>query len=417
MVSTEVKLTLDLTEAEWTTYLTTIEKAVKTIDPESNLTIWEVGMLKHKDMGVQIHGGTPMFGYSHRYFLRWFELKLQEIDPNFAFFYWDTGKEFNTWANSKIWKYMGEQQGLVTISAFNGIGFKSLNNARLERQCQTSKNPPPSEYFRELWEKTKDKGYGDYCTQLEYAHGVVHNLVGGSKGQIAQLHSSALDPIFYAHHANVDYTLLQAQLLWAQGNYPKDKAYGPLTLKSKIAGFPDKVIGDVLDVADICVSYVPSGRQREPVVEPPVTTTNSTNVNTTSTNNTTVNNTNVNNTIGTGNVNGTNGTILNSTQIPNINVTNSLKNFTLELSDEWVEMSFKNKSQDIKKEAEGIQKTLNEKVDKGETIITNIVSDDQSRAYVGAKADGAKNLKRLENGASSISLGVSALMIVSTMFF
>jgi hypothetical protein len=387
MVTILIALTSDLTEAEWNTFLTTVQQATHTLDPETNLTIWELGLKKHHELGVQMHGGNPLFGYAHRMFLRWFEEKLQALNPNFAFFYWDTGKEFSTWSKSKIWNYMGTQQGRVRIPAFNGTRFSYLNNAQLERRCDTSKNPPPSEYYFELWTRSKDKGYSDYCKQLEYAHGVMHNLVGG---QLSRLQTSPLDPIFYAHHSNVDYTLLKAQLLWASDSYPLEKSYGPdLTLNTTIPGFPGTQVGDVIDVADICVRYVPSKTTSVPPINN-TTGTNTTGTNTTGTNTT-----------------GTN--VTNSTLVPTVDV----KNFTLDLSDEWLQSSFRNNSAAIRNEAQGIQESLNDKVDRGETIITRIVSDDESRSYLGVKAEGVKNIKRMQNtGSSSFQFGFTTFLFL-----
>lgn len=424
MVKIVYCLTTDLTEDEWETYLTTIELAVKTIDPTTNVSVWESGIQRHRELGDFIHGGKPMFGYAHRYFLKWFEEKLQKLNPNFAFFYWDTGKEFDKWTESKIWNYLGDKTGLVKIKAFNGTKFKSIKDAQLQRFCITAKNPPPSEYYRVLWEKTKGRGYADYCRQLELTHGVIHNLIGGKGGQMSILHYSPLDPIFYAHHANIDYTLLQAQLLWSEEEFPKERSYTPLTLNLKLPTFPDISVGDVLDVADICVSYLPSEKKEEVAVTE--VTTNST---------ATANNTGDNTTIVVANSTITNSTVANST-VTNSTVSNStagglnsttsviangtdssLKNFTLELSDEWVQMSFKNNFEEMKKEAEDIQETLKDKIDRGETIKTTVVSDDQSRAYVGVKPSGEKNLKRLDDsGAKSNNIEFAALMILFTIF-
>ena len=399
--------------------MTTIEKAAMTIEPGANHTIWELGLVKHKELSVQMHGGNPMFGYAHRMFLRWFEEKLQQINPKFAFFYWDSGNEFSTWSKSKIWNYLGSQQGKVQIKGFNGTVFSSLNNSQLQRQCITSKNPPPSEYYVELWEKSKDKGYSDYSKQLEYAHGVMHNLVGGTGGQMSRLETAPLDPIFYPHHAYVDYTLLKAQLLWAEGNYPLEKSYGPnLTLTTKLPGFPDKDIGDVLDVADICVSYVPSAGKEDPA-STPVNATNTTMNNTLNTTSNTTSNTTTNTTKNT-TTNTTVNITANTTLGSNVmNSTQNLKNFTLELSEDWLKTSFKNNSQEVKNQAEGIRESLKGKVDRGETIVTNTASGDESRAYVGVKAQAQgllDNLKRLkENGVSTLH-GASSTQLVFSAF-
>jgi len=381
----------DLTEAEWKIYLNTIEKATTTIDPETGNTIWEAGMVKHHSI-PGLHGG-PMFGFAHRYFLVWFERKLQTINPDFAFFYWNSGNEFNKWTKSKIWNYLGEQHGPINIKAFIGKTFKTLNGKNFERKCTTSENPPPSQFFNGIWENTKHQGYSSFCKKIEAAHGVLHNLIGGL---MTQLHYSAFDPLFYAHHCHIDYLILQAQLKWADQKFPLSSSYGPeLKLDTPMAGFPDVTIGDVLDVADICVSYDVSKPPVTPVT--PVVTPGIVNV---------TGGGNVSNVTGGGNV----SNVTNVTNVP-VDGTTDLKNFTLKLTDEWVESSFGNNSEEIVKEAEKMRDDFDKQVDTGSVIVTTVL-DDKKRAYVGAKPGGEKNLKRLTNGASSI--GFRALVLYTS---
>ena len=389
----------------------TIEQAVKKIDPTTNISIWETGMLKHMEIGHQIHG-TPMFGYAHRYFLKWFETRLQTINPKFSFFYWDSSKEFDKWSSSKIWNYLGEKEGPVTINGFKGINFPSCNSS-LGRNCNVSQNPPPTEYYAELWNKTKESGYGDYCLQLEYAHGVIHNLVGGNRGQMATLQYSPIDPIFYAVHSNVDYTLLQAQVLWKQGKFSEEKSYTPLKLDSKIPGFDNVTIADVLDVYDICVSYLPSSSSASS--NSTSSTVSSVNIPTTTVSSTTVTNSTIGGTSTVASTTISFGSFASvpSSSVSSTTVTNSksagtstigsttishapiptttvgvnsqnLKNFTLDLSPEWLRMSFKNKSEEVHERANSIKKSVKEKVETGGNFVDNSIPE-KSRAYVGVK--------------------------------
>jgi hypothetical protein len=178
---------------------------------------------------------------------------------------------------------------------------------------------------------------------------------------MSQLHFSAIDPLFYAHHCHIDYLLLQAQILWAEEKFPLNYSYGPdLKLESELFGCEGMTVKDVLDVSDLCIRYEqPKSQVKE-------------------------NNTNFN-------------------------------NFTLEVSKEWLNSSFGNSSEQRVKEAEETKEGFGKKVDEGSIIITTVNTNEKDRPYVGANKPG-KKLKRLGNNASSAQLGVSGLIILLTMF-
>src|SRR6476661_38674 len=100
----------DLTDAEWDVYLSTLVASTTTLDPDTGLSVWEAGVEMHRRGAMLVHG-NPIFFFFHRYLVQWMERKLQSINPDFRFFYWDSSREFNTWTQSKIWSKLGRPNG------------------------------------------------------------------------------------------------------------------------------------------------------------------------------------------------------------------------------------------------------------------------------------------------------------------
>jgi hypothetical protein len=325
------------------------------------------------------------FTYLHRYFLVWVERQLQEINPKFAFFYWDTAKENAGWPKSKIWGKLGGHKGRVRI--------KDLGDYEVRRDCKTSAILYPPEYYAVLYTKTKGNGYHDYSKEINLAHAQLHLTIGG---YMADIKKSPLDPLFYAHHCNIDYIAFRNQLQWSDDGFPRDYSYKPLTPKSELPGFPGIKLEDVLDIADLCISYAPprsgnTGNNTSPPLPGNTNITNPSNTNITDPS--------------------TPGQVINST--------------TVELSDEWLKSSFGNDANitELRETANETQRTFNETVENGTVIITKVVVDDKKRNYVGLQKDGEKNLRELSdkqrlsgNGASSIQLGVPGFIILLTLF-
>jgi hypothetical protein len=400
MVCIRSKLTLDLTEDDWKIYLDTVKAAMTKKDSKTGKTLWETANEKHAQVSA-LHS-MDWFTYLHRYFLVWFERQLQEINPNFSFFYWDTAKENAGWPKSKIWGKLGGCKGRVSI--------ENLGNYEVRRDCRTSAILYPPEYYAVLYTKTKGNGYHDYSKEINLAHAQVHLTIGG---YMADITKSPLDPLFYAHHCNIDYIAFRNQLQWFDDGFPRDYSYKPLNPKSELPGFPGIKLEDVLDLVDLCISYAPprSGNTRNNT-SPPLPG-----------NGTSISGQNPKS----GDKNITNP-LLPGKGTPNKNITDPLppggKNITdpsipeqvinsttVELSDEWLKSSFGRET------ANEMQRTFNETVENGTVIITKVVVDDKYRNYVGVKKDGEKTLKRLsENSASSIQLGVFGFIILSTLF-
>ena len=105
----------DLSPKEIEVYRSTIRQAMKTSDPYNpSLNMWEASAKFHEELAGLIHKGAEFFywwdfiiriliiWYRHRAFLYFVEKKLQTLNPEFAFPYWDSSKEFRNseWSKS-----------------------------------------------------------------------------------------------------------------------------------------------------------------------------------------------------------------------------------------------------------------------------------------------------------------------------
>lgn len=77
-----------MTAADWQIYTSTLAASVNYLDTKTGLSLWESFAYLHDSVHAEIHGNCLFFEW-HRYFLKYAESRLQEIDPSFSFFYFD----------------------------------------------------------------------------------------------------------------------------------------------------------------------------------------------------------------------------------------------------------------------------------------------------------------------------------------
>jgi tyrosinase len=145
--------------------------------------------------------GNPLFAVWHRPYLLMLEKSLQEQVPGVTIPYWD-------WTSPTT-----RQEGMpkaYTDEKDESGNDNSLLKARIEfsgsQFPETSREPGPLETFDRLAELVKqaqqvDTTYSRYSSALENPHNGLHGWVGGTMGRISY---AAYDPIFWAHHSNVD---------------------------------------------------------------------------------------------------------------------------------------------------------------------------------------------------------------------
>ncbi|KAL4234527.1 hypothetical protein ACF0H5_006170 [Mactra antiquata] len=154
-------------------------------------------------MGIQRKGahGGPAFLPWHRAFLSMYEEALRQVDPTVSLPYWDSSIDNNIEAGpglSVIWddEHFGQGTGIVDSGPF--------------ANWLTPTNPLRRDIARGVGSLIRQSKidnvmqYGrleEFDTRWELAHNNVHRWVGGTMSRSL----SASDPIFYMHHAFIDY--------------------------------------------------------------------------------------------------------------------------------------------------------------------------------------------------------------------
>ncbi|KAI8779249.1 tyrosinase protein tyr-1 [Biomphalaria glabrata] len=154
------------------------------------------------------HGGPGFLGW-HRVYLLVYETALRQVDPNICIPYWDSTRdnELPNPYSSSIWsnEYMGTPRGPVIAGPFAGWrlpnGIQLTRNTGVDGQLLSVTNVQNILSRRRQEEIVVSPGV-PFLYDLELNHGSVHVYVGGGMNN---LNTAAFDPIFFLHHAYIDY--------------------------------------------------------------------------------------------------------------------------------------------------------------------------------------------------------------------
>jgi len=161
---------------------------------------------------------NPLFAVWHRPYLLMMEKSLQEKVPGVTIPYWD-------WT-SAITRQEGMPKAYTDAKDASGNN-NSLFKARIAFSgSETSRNPGLLRVFDTLTLLAKqaqqvNSTYTRYSAALENPHGGLHGWVGGTMGSVPY---AAYDPIFWAHHCNID-RLFAAWQAAHPNIIPKDEAF------------------------------------------------------------------------------------------------------------------------------------------------------------------------------------------------
>ena len=263
----------DLTDAEWTIFTETIVKASTTVDVDyldKSYSIWAAAADFHFKNAARVHFNGNFFPW-HRLFLRNMETKLQKINPNFIWPYWDSSLVWSNADTSIIWQKIGYNNAAGTSAVKGNIfnvsftDYETTNITRpLSRTFATNNFGlcPRREMFDILYNQSIAAGanlaYANWTTAMEIQHGSVHLNTGVGSQMNSQY--TPYDPLFYLHHAHMDFLWSQAQSGWqiAFGSSSQigglDMAKNPLTEKTLLPGYSNPII-DALDISNLCYGY------------------------------------------------------------------------------------------------------------------------------------------------------------------
>lgn len=136
----------------------------------------------------------------HRAYLKWFEDALLDIDSNLSLPFWDwTSPLSHTEGIPKAYSQRTVGGKRNPLYNFKSPDLRGQVIGAVTRRRPRSLNllPNPSE-VEELY---NIEDFGVFSTVLENIHDKIHWWVSGTMNSI---NTAAFDPIFWAHHCNVD---------------------------------------------------------------------------------------------------------------------------------------------------------------------------------------------------------------------
>lgn len=141
--------------------------------------------------------GTPLFAVWHRPYIYMLEKALQDRVPGVTLPYWD-------WT-SRVSQSEGIPTALTDTSNDNPL-LKAAIEFQGSQFTETFRQPGPVRTLRQLARDVSraqriSTTYSRYSQALEQPHNAIHGWVGGTMGIVSY---AAYDPIFWAHHCNVD---------------------------------------------------------------------------------------------------------------------------------------------------------------------------------------------------------------------
>ncbi|KAJ9059829.1 hypothetical protein DSO57_1037458 [Entomophthora muscae] len=166
----------------------------------------------------------PEFLPWHRYFIRKFEMALQEIDPSVSLPYWDWSLDSQAPHLSKVltpsmYGGNGKKDKCVQDGPFANWQMTVPDKHCLRRDFDRGANIQPFGYPEEINLFLNEPRFSDFSRLLEDKHAYPHLFIGGDRGDLNPMWSPN-DPIFYLHHTFMD-------LLWSkwQERHPNSDPY------------------------------------------------------------------------------------------------------------------------------------------------------------------------------------------------
>jgi tyrosinase-like protein/polyphenol oxidase-like protein len=202
--------------------------------------------------------GTVQFLTWHRMYLWYFERVLQEAagDPSLRLPYWDYETEAHLPAAYRDASYVDEQGQTVPNPLRVSARRPSLNNG----------TGALSSFVTSTATAMTDTTFSPFNSDLEQTpHGAVHCAIttGGcpNGGLMGSVPAAALDPIFYAHHTNID----RLYECWLQGDEPGRLPSDPTQLNTVFTfvdadgSTVDRRVSDMLTTTQLGYTYTAGG--------------------------------------------------------------------------------------------------------------------------------------------------------------
>jgi len=191
---------------------------------------------------------NPLFLPWHRAYLYCLQLALQDQVPGVTLPWWDWSSA-STIPDPYTTAQVDGHDNILAAAPIAVFGASPQPNW----PTQTSRNPggdnpqiPPPPYQREWAHAMAATNYADFSQRIWQVHDTVHGWVGGTMGQVDW---AAYDPLFFAHHANVD----RAWRIWQTLN---PGAHPPAAiLDQPLQVVPAITVRQTLDVRQLGYEY------------------------------------------------------------------------------------------------------------------------------------------------------------------
>lgn len=257
-----------LSEAEWQRFLRALNtlKFNSTSRRNPSISAFEDLAVIHTEFVQEAHGGAYFLPW-HRLFLYLYESLLREIDPGLTIPYWNWSVERpDNAAQSSIWNRFGHHSATQTepqcVDEGPWAGWTTNHQTPhcLMRGLTTGPFgtfPPLEPYFNIMNLISSDLDFYSFATTVEAIHGSAHVGVGGD---MAILGTAPNDPIFFMHHAFVDYIWYR----WQRNGGGSPGRYGGThpTLNGGEVSRDDRMAEFMKTVGDAqglnCVRYIDS---------------------------------------------------------------------------------------------------------------------------------------------------------------
>ncbi|KAJ9079024.1 hypothetical protein DSO57_1000659 [Entomophthora muscae] len=170
---------------------------------------------------VEFAHNVPAFLPWHRYFIRKFEMALQEIDPSVSLPYWDWSLDSQAPHLSKVltpslYGGNGKKDNCVQDGPFANWQMTIPNRHCLRRDFDRGTRIQPFSYPEEINLFLNDPSFSIFSRLLEERHFYPHLFIGGAKGDLKPMWSPN-DPLFFLHHCFLD-------LLWTKWQHKHQHA-------------------------------------------------------------------------------------------------------------------------------------------------------------------------------------------------
>lgn len=166
--------------------------------------------------------GTPAFALWHRPYVQAYEQALQDLVPTTFVPYWDWS---NDTAIPQIFLDPTWDNPDSGATEANPLLAQPVNGGAL-----TTRRPGTSADLARMAPLVAQallaSDYDAFAADLENPHNQVHGWVGGTMGFIG---TSAFDPLFWSHHAYVEYVFCQWQDAHTAATQPSDVSTSQLT--------------------------------------------------------------------------------------------------------------------------------------------------------------------------------------------